>query len=246
MQKRVFTILAGSLLFLGQAPISSAEDKIQAFVNQKGKIVFTNLVDNGSAPAPAAEPQMTDVLANEIPTPLKSLVDSISKTHGVDSGLVRALIKTESNFNRYAVSPKGARGLMQLMPETGRRLGVRDFFDPHQNVDAGVRHLKFLLNKFDGNIDLSLAAYNAGENLVERIGRIPNYPETKNYVRKIRTLYANKSAPVPLAQATEVTPVAATEPAAATAQTATVQKPQIFKAVDQRGVVYFSNIEPPK
>jgi soluble lytic murein transglycosylase-like protein len=131
-----------------------------------------------------------------VPATLGSLVDTISTNHGVDPALVRAVIKTESNFNRFAVSNKGALGLMQLIPSTGRRYGVRDFFDPQQNIDGGVRHLKFLLEKFNGNLDLSLAAYNAGENLVERLGRIPSIPETTQYVRKIRAIYKTKSTPI--------------------------------------------------
>src|SRR4030095_3375070 len=100
------------------------------------------------------------------------------------------------NYNRWAVSNKGALGLMQLIPSTGRRYGVRDFFDPQQNIDGGVRYLKFLLEKFNGDLDLSLAAYNAGENLVERLGRIPAIPETTDYVRKVRAIYKKKAAPV--------------------------------------------------
>src|SRR5262249_55596247 len=130
-----------------------------------------------------------------IPDPLKRLVETISANYGVDAALVKAVMKTESNFNRFAVSNKGALGLMQLIPSTGRRYGVRDFFDPQQNIDGGVRHLKFLLDKFNGNLDLSLAAYNAGENLVERLGRVPSIPETANYVRKIRAIYKTKSTP---------------------------------------------------
>jgi soluble lytic murein transglycosylase-like protein len=144
-------------------------------------------------------------------------------------------MKTESNFNRYAVSNKGALGLMQLIPSTGRRYGVRDFFDPQQNIDGGVRHLKFLLEKFNGNLDLSLAAYNAGENLVERLGRIPSIPETRNYVRKIRAMYKTKSTPT----------VATALPAATIAAATAPETPKIFKTVDARGIVHFSNIEPP-
>src|SRR5215470_6890031 len=121
-------------------------------------------------------------------------------------------MKTESNFNRFAVSNKGALGLMQLIPSTGRRYGVRDFFDPQQNIDGGVRHLKFLLEKFNGNLDLSLAAYNAGENLVERLGRVPSIPETANYVRKIRAMYKTKSTPTAAATATAATAAAASAP----------------------------------
>src|SRR5262249_15205816 len=137
-----------------------------------------------------------DALTEEMPASLRTLVETISTNHGVDPALVRAVMKTESNFNRWAVSSKGALGLMQLIPSTGRRYGVQDFFDPQQNIDGGVRYLKFLLEKFNGNLDLSLAAYNAGENLVERLGRIPAIPETASYVQKIRTVYKKKSAPV--------------------------------------------------
>jgi hypothetical protein len=253
MQLRFSLILSGTVLLIGiQAVPSIAEDKIQAFVNPNGKVVFTNLVDNTPLPPPPVlvEKITTDVLAEEVPASLKTIVDTISKNHGVDPGLVRAVIKTESNFNRWAVSNKGAMGLMQLIPGTGKRYGVRDFFDPQQNVDGGVRYLKFLLEKFNGNLDLSLAAYNAGENLVERLGRIPPIPETTNYVRKVRAIYKKKSAPVLATPAM----MAASLPPAVPAIAATTQvkheplKPEpskIFRLVDERGVVHFSNIEPP-
>jgi hypothetical protein len=111
---------------------------------------------------------------------------------------------------------------------------VRDFFDPQQNIDGGVRYLKFLLQKFNGDLDLSLAAYNAGENAVERFGRIPPIPETTNYVRKIRSIYKGKSAPL-----------VATADASATTPASTPEPPKIYKVVDERGVLHFSNIEPP-
>ena len=209
-----------------------AEDKIQAFVNPNGKVVFTNLVDNTSTPA--SRPATTEAVAQEMPGSLKALVDSISANHGVDSELVRAVMKTESNYNRWAVSNKGALGLMQLIPSTGQRYGVRDFFDPQQNIDGGVRYLKFLLEKFNGDLDLSLAAYNAGENLVERLGRIPAIPETTDYVRKVRAIYRKKSAPVTVPNASP----------AVTAISAQAPSSKIFKTIDSRGVVHFSNIEP--
>lgn len=208
----------------------AAENGIQAFVSN-GRVVYTNLVDNPPQSRPAVLAGPSDTLADEVPSSLRNLVDSISRNYGVDPALVRALIKTESNFNRWAVSNKGALGLMQLIPETGRRYGVRDFFDPQQNVDGGVHYLKFLLEKFNGNLDLSLAAYNAGENLVERLGRVPPIPETTNYVRKIRAIY--KESPAPAVAAT-----AKSEPPKQ-------EIPKIFRLVDERGVVHFSNIEPP-
>src|SRR5205807_4822479 len=109
--------------------------------------------------------------------------------HNVDPNLVRSVIKVESNFNPNAVSRKGAMGLMQLMPSTARQLNVRNPFDPQQNVDAGVRHLKKLLESYGGDVKLSLAAYNAGSGAVARSAGVPHYLETQNYVRRITNLY---------------------------------------------------------
>jgi soluble lytic murein transglycosylase-like protein len=109
--------------------------------------------------------------------------------HNVDPNLVRAVVKVESNFNSNAVSRKGAMGLMQLMPATARSLNVKNPFDPEQNVDAGVRHLKQLLESYGGDVKLSLAAYNAGSGAVARNAGIPHFAETQNYVRRITDLY---------------------------------------------------------
>lgn len=109
--------------------------------------------------------------------------------HNVDPNLVRAVVKVESNFNSNAVSRKGAMGLMQLMPATARQLKVKNPFDPDQNVDAGVRHLKQLLENYGGDVNLTLAAYNAGAGAVARSSGVPRYAETQNYVRRITNLY---------------------------------------------------------
>lgn len=109
--------------------------------------------------------------------------------HNVDPNLVRAVIKVESNFNSNAVSHKGAMGLMQLMPATARSLKVQNPFDAEQNVDAGVRHLKQLLENYGGDVNLTLAAYNAGSGAVARSAGVPRYAETQNYVRRITNLY---------------------------------------------------------
>jgi soluble lytic murein transglycosylase-like protein len=240
MKKRILVVLGGAVLLLTHATMSRAEDKIQAFVN-KGKVVFTNLVENPPVVevVPAVEiSASTPTSRGEIPPSLNSLVNAISKTHGVDPALVKAVMKTESGYNRFAVSPKGAMGLMQLIPGTGKRFGVRDFFDPQQNIEGGVRYLKFLIEKFEGNLDLSIAAYNAGENLVERLGRIPAIPETRDYVRKVRSNYQSRPT---LVAANSVMLANVNDIAAAPVE----QTPAIFRTVDQRGVVHFSNIEPP-
>jgi len=109
--------------------------------------------------------------------------------HNVDPNLVRAVIKVESNFNSNAVSRKGAMGLMQLMPKTARELRVKNPFDPEQNADAGVRHLKYLLEKYNGDVNLTLAAYNAGEGAVRRSAGVPRIAETQDYVRRITHRY---------------------------------------------------------
>ena len=123
------------------------------------------------------------------PREVDSAIEAAARRHNVDANLVRALIRVESNFNSHAVSRKGAMGLMQLMPSTARQLKVTNPFDPDQNVDAGVRHLKKLLQDFNGNVKLSLAAYNAGAGAVHRNAGIPNYAETRNYVSRITALY---------------------------------------------------------
>ena len=129
------------------------------------------------------------VRSSATPREVDDAIELAARRHNVDANLVRALIHVESNFNSKAVSRKGAMGLMQLMPSTARQLKVTNPFDPDQNVDAGVRHLKQLLQDFNGNVKLSLAAYNAGAGAVHRNAGIPNYAETRNYVSRITSLY---------------------------------------------------------
>jgi soluble lytic murein transglycosylase-like protein len=118
-------------------------------------------------------------------------IEESARKHSVDPNLVRAMIKVESNFNPKAVSRTGAMGLMQLMPSTARQLSVTNPFDPQQNVDAGVRHLKHLLNNFGGDVKLTLAAYNAGEGAVARSNGVPPYRETRDYVKRITDIYGS-------------------------------------------------------
>jgi hypothetical protein len=121
---------------------------------------------------------------------IDAAIDEAAARHNVDPNLVRSVVKVESNFNPNAVSRKGAMGLMQLMPATARSLNVSNPFDPQQNVDAGVRHLKKLLESYGGDVRLSLAAYNAGAGAVARSAGVPQFAETRNYVRRITELYA--------------------------------------------------------
>ena len=126
---------------------------------------------------------------------IDAAIDQAAARHNVDPSLVRSVVKVESNFNPNAVSRKGAMGLMQLMPSTARSLNVANPFDPAQNVDAGVRHLRKLLDSYGGNVPLSLAAYNAGSGAVARSAGVPHFRETQNYVRRITNLYNGGSEP---------------------------------------------------
>ncbi|MGZ3594091.1 MAG: transglycosylase SLT domain-containing protein [Syntrophales bacterium] len=113
------------------------------------------------------------------------LIIKASEKHKIEPALIKAIIKAESNFNHRAVSPKGARGLMQLMPATASSLQVQDSFHPENNIEGGVRYLRYLLNYFNGNLPLALAAYNAGENAVIRHRGVPPYRETQVYVQRV-------------------------------------------------------------
>jgi soluble lytic murein transglycosylase-like protein len=120
---------------------------------------------------------------------VEKLVREAAERHNVDPALVRAVIETESNWNPSAVSRKGAAGLMQLIPTTAQRYGANDVFNPQQNIDAGVSHLKWLLERYNGNLDLALAAYNAGEGAVDKAHGVPAFRETRNYVQKVQDAY---------------------------------------------------------
>jgi soluble lytic murein transglycosylase-like protein len=160
----------------------SAAQEVAKFVDEKPA---------SKTPALAVDPNYSELTRGRSVSnsEVDKAINEAARRHQVDPNLVRAVIKVESNFNPRAVSPKGAMGLMQLMPATARSLNVKNPFDPAQNVDAGVRHLKTLLNNFKGNVPLSLAAYNAGEKAVLKHNRVPEFAETKSYVRQITNIY---------------------------------------------------------
>jgi len=126
--------------------------------------------------------------------PYAQEVREAAERHGVPEGLIGAVIRVESGFNAQAVSRKGARGLMQLMPGTASMLGVRDSFDPRQNIDGGVRHLRGLIDRFGNDLKLALAAYNAGEQAVLNHRGVPPYAETRDYVTKVLGLFGAPAA----------------------------------------------------
>jgi hypothetical protein len=125
--------------------------------------------------------RMTEVSRSLYATEIRE----ISARYGVDPVLVESVIRAESAFNATAVSRAGARGLMQLMPKTALALGVRDSFNPRQNIEGGVRHLRYLLDRYPGNVHLAIAAYNAGEGAVDSYRGIPPFPETRQYVQRV-------------------------------------------------------------
>jgi soluble lytic murein transglycosylase-like protein len=141
--------------------------------------------------APGGEAQTPDTGALLQETPYGEIISAMSAAHGVDPLLVRALIQVESNYQARARSRKGAMGLMQLMPSTARSYNVRNPFDPRANIEAGIKHLKSLIDRF-GRLELGLAAYNAGEGAVTRFNGIPPYRETRNYVSRILALAGGK------------------------------------------------------
>jgi soluble lytic murein transglycosylase-like protein len=131
-------------------------------------------------------------------TPFSEIIRQAASRYGVDADLIHCLIAVESNFNPKAVSRKNARGLMQIMPQTAMHLGVKNIFDPGENVDAGTRYLRDMLAKYNNDLFLALAAYNAGPDKVDRYGRrVPPFPETRQYVQKISRNYAKVKSAAP-------------------------------------------------
>jgi soluble lytic murein transglycosylase-like protein len=186
------------MLFVNAEPptVTKIPSRRSAFLSAAPKQDFARATGQPASIYLSPDAPLTGPLTGKSHEPLNLNRDGVEKLvreaadrHNVDPALIRAVIETESNFNPSAVSRKGAVGLMQLIPTTAQRFGVNDLYSPQQNVDAGVKYLKALLERYNGNLDLALAAYNAGEGAVDRAHGVPSFRETRNYVQKVQSAY---------------------------------------------------------
>jgi soluble lytic murein transglycosylase-like protein len=139
-------------------------------------------------------------LAETAKAPYRDLIQAAASRYSVDADLITSVIAAESNFDPKAISRRNARGLMQLLPETAARLGVKNIFDPSDNIDGGTRYLRDLLQRYRNDLALTLAAYNAGPDRVRQYGTVPPFPETRSYVRRVKTAYAKRKSTMPTQQ----------------------------------------------
>ena len=180
---RMFFSLAAIVMFTS-APSVLAETSLYEYVTPSGVVHLTNVPNNPKfQPIQPVGTRMVSGLE------LERAVARAAKRHHVHPALLFAVMKAESSFNPVVVSKAGAVGLMQLVPETAMRHGVRNLYDTNENVGGGARHLRYLLDRFHGNTRLALAAYNAGERKVDRYRKIPPYKETREYVQKVLGYY---------------------------------------------------------
>jgi len=200
----IFAALIVSLL----PPVAHAD--IYQYTDASGVLHFTNVtggkdhkpvkceprqkIQPEAAPLPQeSTPSKNTISSSNMPSAYLDIIQTACNRHGVDPALVHALVKVESDFNPYALSKKGAMGLMQLMPQTAVDMNVQNSFSPNDNVDGGVKYLRYLIDRYEGNLSLALAAYNSGETAVKKWGTIPPFKETQNYVQRVLKLYNGKN-----------------------------------------------------
>lgn len=196
MSRRHFgkiAFVAGYFLSFFMVPNSHADIIMQT--DENGTRIFS---DHGPSffgsgkTTPRKTPVMTE---NSKDKRFSDAINAAGKQHGVDPELIRCVISAESDFNKYAISRKGAHGLMQLTIPTASMYDVKNVYDPHENINGGAKHLKRLLDKFNGDLRLTLAAYNAGENMVLKYGGVPPFPETMQYVDRVINRYEGNWTP---------------------------------------------------
>ena len=218
-------IIAVTLLFWATAPVA-AWAQIYAWRDASGHLVLSDRPkDPGArtfAVSASSSMRVTRPVGTRRPSAYDPMIEEHASAHGVSAELVRAVIQAESAFNPRARSVKGAMGLMQLMPATATEYRVTDPYDPAQNIRGGVAYLKALLTRYSDNVELALAAYNAGPGAVEKYGRVPPYRETLNYVDKIRSVTT-----------------------ASAARTPSVRIYRTVEIVDGREIVRYSNVRTP-
>ena len=218
MVKTALKLACMSLIILGLGGVS-AHAQLASYRDDQGKLIFVNAdtpVKRAGVPKAAAAKKTPDTVPptpalaaapaggatqpvapsvnyvqplRTAPADLERVVQQSADKNHVDPALVRAVISAESNWNTGAISSKGAIGLMQLAPGTAQRLGVGNAFDPAQNIGAGVQYLRMMLERYKGDVSKALAAYNAGPGIVDRVGGVPNFRETRNYVQKVTSSY---------------------------------------------------------
>jgi soluble lytic murein transglycosylase-like protein len=187
-------ILMLAMFVFAASPVAAQQGHMTTVVKadaKSGRLVRSIVMEPGVIASQNADLQNQD---------LKVMIDRIADEQGVESQLVHSVIRAESNYNSNAVSPKGAQGIMQLIPATAHRFGVTNTFDPRENIQGGVRYLRFLLDYYKGDYAKSIAAYNAGEGAVDKYNGVPPYAETQNYVYRVAgNLKAARQAAVPRA-----------------------------------------------
>jgi soluble lytic murein transglycosylase-like protein len=238
--KRICFLIAGGTIAaqcLSADPASlesdrTVEKRLTSVVradSKSGHLVRSVVVKRRSSAGTTAATRKNERTSEAGITDVGSIIEQTARIHDIDPLLVHSMVKAESNYNPFAVSPKGAMGLMQLMPATARELGVKDVFDARENIDGGVRYYKYLRDLYNNDDRLALAAYNAGPGAVAKYGTVPPFPETIAYVRKIGKSYGKASPPA------EPQVAAVPQDAAAPEQE---QYSKLVEVVDAEGRIY--------
>ena len=206
MNRKTILILVGTVLFFSFCQPRRVVADIFQYTDENGVMHFSNVsvgtskkykkirtaayTNQQTTTASRSAARSRKLLSSSnFPSTYVDTINTACNRHGVDPALVHALVKVESDFNPYALSRKGAMGLMQLMPQTALDMNVGNSFNPHENIDGGVKYLRYLIDRYEGNLSLALAAYNSGETAVRKWGTIPPYRETQNYVQRILRIY---------------------------------------------------------